>query len=206
MARGDFEPTAHGWDSIDLACQELYGDQAPKHVGYTPGRAFGTVLQGCSAYRADTYWHYVTYGLSNIYDEIEEDNGGLSGWGYELTWRVRDDSVPADHAPGWPFTILQRIAKWANDKPLLLDPGVRLPLNQPVTGFPHTGGPDTALTVLAVVEDPNLGRIDTPNGSVQFLQFVGVTEQDWHSMQETTNLSVIDDLRRSDPLLVTKVG
>lgn len=200
------EPSAHGWDAIDAACQALYGDQAPKHVGYAPGRAFGSVLQGCSAYWAGDHWHYVTFGLTNIFDEDEGANDGYSGWGYELTMRVTDRSAPQGSAPEWPFTILQRIATWAHDKPLLLEPAVRLPLNQPVTGYPHTGGPDTTLTVLAIVDDPTLGTIDSVNGTVSFLQLVGVTEADWEEMKGEGNESVMLRLAANNPLHVTAVG
>jgi len=97
-----------------------------------------SVLQGCSAYRADDHWHYVTYGLSNLFDEDEGDNDGLSGWGYELTWRVRDQTSDQE-APGWPFTILQRLAKWAAEAPVLLEENTRLVINAPVTGYRTPG-------------------------------------------------------------------
>ncbi len=34
-----------------------------RHVGYTPPAAFSTNLQGCSAYRAESHWHYVSYDV-----------------------------------------------------------------------------------------------------------------------------------------------
>ena len=199
------EPTAAGWDAIDAACKHLYGEQVPRHVGYTPGRAFGTVLQGCSAYRAEDHWHYVTYGLSNIFDEDEGENDGFSGWGYELTWRVRD-LAGGEQPPGWPFTILQRLAKWAAEAPLLLEEGTRLHIPGPVTGFPHTDGPDTDLTGILVATDPQLGQISTVNGRVTFLQFVAVDAGDVALAKENGSPAVLERLIRVDPLLVTVVG
>jgi len=181
------------------------GDQVPRHVGYVPGRAFGSVLQGCSAYRADDHWHYVTYGLSNLFDEDEGDNDGLSGWGYELTWRVRDQTSDQE-APGWPFTILQRLAKWAAEAPVLLEENTRLVINAPVTGYPHSGGPDTDLTGVLLATDPQLGQITTGNGRVRFLQFVAVNPSDLALAQEQGSAVVLDRLRQADPLLVSVVG
>jgi len=201
----DGEPTASGWDAIDAACRRLYGDQQPRHVGYAPGRAFGSVLQGCSAYRADDHWHYVTYGLSNLFDDDEGENDGFSGWGYELAWRVRDPGAEAQ-APGWPFTVLQRLAKWASDGGVLLAEGSRLTIGTPVTGYPHTGGPDTPLTGVLVATDPELGEIDTANGRVRFLQFVAVDAETLAVAQEAGSTAVIDRLRQADPLMVTVVG
>lgn len=198
------EPTAAGWDAIDAACLRLYGDQPPRHVGYAPGRAFGSVLQGCSAYRAGDHWHYVTYGLSNLFDDDEGDNNGLSGWGYELTWRVRDLGAEAE-APGWPFTVLQRLAKWASDGGVVLAEGSRLTIG-PVTGYPHTDGPDTPLIGVLLATDPQLGEIGTPNGRVRFLQFVAVDAETLAVAQERGSAAVVDRLRQEDPLMVTVVG
>ena len=169
-----------------------------------PGRAFGSVLQGCSAYRAGDHWHYVTYGLSNLFDDDEGENDGFSGWGYELTWRVRDPGAEAE-APEWPFTVLQRLAKWASDDGVLLAEGSRLTIG-PVTGYPHTDGPDTPLTAVLLVTDPQLGEIGTPNGRVRFLQFVAVDGDTLALAQEKGSVAVLDRLRQTDPLMVTVVG
>lgn len=198
------EVTAAGWDAIDAACRRLYGDQPPRHVAYAPGRAFGSVLQGCSAYRAGDHWHYVTYGLSNLFDDDEGDNDGFSGWGYELTWRVRDTSAGAE-APGWPYTVLQRVAKWASDAGVLLAEGSFFTIGSSITGHPHSGGPETPLTGVLLVSDPGLGEIDTPNGRVQFLQLVGIGPEALARL-ETDAAAVIDQMRQEDTLLITVVG
>jgi hypothetical protein len=201
----DVEPTAAGWDAIDAALARLYPDQEPRHVGYAPGRAFGSVLQGCSAFRADDHWHYVTYGLSNIFDDDEGENEGFSGWGYELTWRVRDRSTP-HHAPSWAFTMIQRLAKGASDNGILLGDGSRLNIAAPITGFPHTGGPETTLTGVLVTFDRELGEMNTPNGRVRFLQLVAVEPADLAVARPGVSEGVLERLRSVDPLLVTTVG
>ena len=168
-------------------------------------RSARAVLQGCSAYRAHDHWHYVTYGLSNLFDEDEGENDGCSGWGYELTWRVRDLSG-GDEAPGWPFTVLQRLATWAAEAPLLLEEGTRLHIGGPVTGFPHTDGRDTGLTGVLLATDTQLGRISTVNGSVTFLQLVGVDADELALAQEGGSAAVLARRAREDSLLVTVVG
>lgn len=199
------EPTNRGWDAIHAACTRIYGDQEPRHVGYVPGRAFGSVLQGCSAYRADGHWHYVTYGLSNVFDEDEGDNHGFSGHGCELTWRIRDEGGAAE-APGWPFTVLQRIAKWAVDDRFVLMEGRRIALTWPVSGYPDTGGPDTPQTSVLLVTDPELGVIDTANGRVDFVQLVAVDDQTVADIGELGGDAVVDRLRRQDTLMVSVIG
>ncbi|NTW42280.1 MAG: suppressor of fused domain protein, partial [Cellulomonadaceae bacterium] len=146
----------------------------------------------------------MTYGLSNLFDEAEGENDGFSGWGYELTWRVRDPGAAAE-APGWPFTVLQRLAKWASDGGVLLAEGSRLTIGSPVTGYPHTDGPDTPLTGVLLATDPELGEIDSANGRVRFLQFVAVDADTLALAQEEGSAPVLERLRLKDPLMVTEL-
>ena len=88
----------------------------------------------------------------------------------------------------------------------LLAEGSRLTIGTPVTGYPHTGGPDTPLTGVLVATDPELGEIDTANGRVRFLQFVAVDAETLAVAQEAGSTAVIERLRQADPLMVTVVG
>lgn len=200
----DHEPgelPSPGWQAIDDALAALYGDQQPRHVGYHPPAAFSTNLQGCSAYRAAGHWHYVSYGLSELYVPAPEDDPEHSGWGFELTLRVAGE---ADEAPPWPFTMINEIAKWVNGSHTLLAPGSRVDLQAPVTGHPHVPeAPPTGLPVFAVALDPELGERQTPNGRVVFLQLVGVTAEEKERMVASSTAAVLADLAARDPLLVT---
>jgi hypothetical protein len=196
---------APGWDAIDAALRPLYGDQEPRHVGYVPPAAFSTNLQGCSAYQADDHWHYVSYGLSQLYHPGPQDDPDVSGWGFELTLRVPHGAD--DQAPGWPFTMLNELAKHVNGNHVLLEPGDRIDLRAPVTGYPHTpDGPPTGLTVFALTVDPQLGTVHTPNGRLTFLQAVGVTPAEKDRMLAETTAAVLDELARTSALLITDPG
>jgi hypothetical protein len=193
---------APGWDAIDAALRPIYGDQEPRHIGYMPPAAFSTNLQGCSAYQAEDHWHYISYGLSELYHPGPQDDPDVSGWGFELTLRVpRADD---DQAPGWPFTMLNELAKHVNGNHVLLQPGDRIDLRAPVTGYPHTpDGPPTELTVFTLTVDPQLGTIQTPNGRLTFLQAVGVSLREKERMLAATTESVLDELAQTNPLLIT---
>lgn len=193
---------APGWDAIDQAVLPHYGSEPARHVGYQPPAAFSTGLQGCSAYAARDHWFYVTYGLSELYLPGPDDDPAWSGWGVELTMRTPRGADST--APAWPFTMLNELAKHINGNGVLLEPGHRVDLGSPVTGFPHTpDGPDTDLTVLAFALDPLLGRIDTPHGQVAFLAAVGVTAAEEERMLASTTAAVLDELTATDPLLLT---
>ncbi len=194
---------APGWGAIDAALAALYPGIEPRHVGYQPPRGFvGGALQGCSAYPADGHWHYVTYGLSELYQPGPDADPEWSGWGFELTLRVPRESE--DQPPSWPFAMVQELAKYVNKNQVLLEPGHRIDLRQPITGHPHLpDAPATGLTVYALTLDPQLGHISTPNGDVVFLQAVGVTAGEKARMLTSSTADVLSDLAENNPLLIT---
>ena len=191
----DDDDEAAGWHAIDAALKGLHGDARPFHVGYGAAPPLGNDLQGCSAYAADGHWHYVTYGLSALYE-------AGTGWDVELTMRVPRGAE--DEPPRWAFLVLNQLAKYVNTSGNVLLPGERMDTKGAVTGHPaNAAAPPTGLTGLAFTEDPRLGRIETPNGPVTFVQVVGVTEAERARMAESGNDAVLDGLRQGNPLLVT---
>jgi hypothetical protein len=197
---------APGWAAIDAALQSLYGEQTPRHVGYIPPMAFSHNLQGCSAYDAGDHWHYVTYGLSDLYEKDPADDPEFSKWGLESTIRIAKARADGGQAPGWPFDLLNRIANWVNRDAVLIEPGMRVDFGQPITGHPTVAdAPPTALTILAVTPDPQLPEINTPNGRVWFLQLVGVTPTEKAEMVASSTADVLAGLAVGNPLLVTDV-
>jgi Suppressor of fused protein (SUFU) len=188
---GDAAP---GWDAIERCLAEVYGPQEPHHVGYVPGLAFGSGLQGCSAYWAGDHWHYVTYGLTELWAKEGGADPLVSGWGYELTLRA----VGEDRPPPWPFDLLEKIARHTRAESHPFHDGDRLD-----TGGPITGGPGTRLTAVAFTQDPGLAPVATPNGSVGFRQVVGITADELALMRATSTGEVLDRLRAVDPWLVT---
>jgi Suppressor of fused protein (SUFU) len=160
-------------------------------------------LQGCSAYDADDHWHYVSYGLSDLYEKDPADEPEFSKWGLEITFRLAKMSADRGQPPGWPFDLLNRIANWVNRDAVLLEPGLRINFGQPITGHPTVAGaPATGLTTLAVTPDPQLPEIDTPNGRVWFLQLVGVTPAEYAEMVASSTADVLGRLAVGNPLLV----
>ncbi len=67
-----------GWEAITEACERIYPDQvAPFHIStlvpsFLSNDDSDDPLDGISVYRATQprpHWHYVTYGLSDLYGE-----------------------------------------------------------------------------------------------------------------------------------------
>ena len=61
-----------GWDAITATFEEIYpGQTEPKHYAALIKWRFGgnDPLDGISIYDGGDYWHFVTYGLSEIYEK-----------------------------------------------------------------------------------------------------------------------------------------
>jgi hypothetical protein len=186
---------ATGWKAIDRVLRDVYGSQVPKHVGYVPGLHLGSGLQGTSAFDAGNHWHYVSYGLTELWEKNPDADPQVSGWGYELTLRVVKNG---DEPPSWPFTMLERIARHTHAENHRFLVGDRVEI-----GAPITGSDDTWLTAFALTFDPRLPTTTSLNGSFEFRQLFGITDDELTEMRSKTTDTVLERIRRNNMLLVT---
>ncbi len=188
--------SAPGWDSITAVFGELYpGQEDPLHFScLIPWELGGPdPLQGISVYDGGDYYHFVTYGLSDLYEKTGKDPI-YSGYGYEFTLKLRkagleDEMVELCCIAG----ILQNLAKltFENGEQFYTDEyiytgqevGFDVKQKSRLTGF---------ITAL-----DEAGSIDTPNGKVDFVKLIGVTHAE---------LQAIMDKKLSVPELAGKVG
>jgi hypothetical protein len=94
--------------------------------------------------------------------------------------------------------LLQNIARYVFGHGNGFDEGHHTATNGPIAR-----DEPTALCALAFVADPELGAIATPNGAMKFLQFVGLTFDEYDAVRHWNTLSFIDLMRAGNPLLVT---
>ena len=100
--------------------------------------------------------------------------------------------------PGWALPLLDQLGRYVYGRQKSFASGHRMD-----PGGPITGKPDTRLTALAFTADPLLPEIDSPNGHAQFLAVVGITAEELRQMQATSTRSVLNELTKSAPLLIT---
>jgi suppressor of fused-like protein len=195
---------AGGWQAIASAVSEIYGDEKPQHWGTIRRWRDGgpDPLDGIDAFAAEgppRHWHFVTYGLSELYSK-ESDDLEMSGWGIELTFRLargRFDQAP----PKWPFSFLQNLARYVFETGNVLAPLHHLDLNGPIALETETG-----IRAVAFTEDPELPHIHTPNGGLQFVQVVGITIDELRTTMEWDTRGLLGLLARRDALLVTDLA
>lgn len=170
------EVKAVGWDAITDACEIIYPDQKePRHYGTLVKWRLGgnDPLDGISIYDGGDYWHFVTYGLSEIYEK-ETDNKDVSGYGMEFTFKLKKADYEDEEAEIRCICgILQAVARITFTKGEIFRP----------YEFLYTGqrqGIDTKtlseITGFITVPDPDLGWINTQNGKVDFVEFIGATD------------------------------
>lgn len=186
---------APGWAAIDAALERLYPRQVPHQ--FASQRAYELAgespLPAIAVYEGirPAHWHFVTYGLSELFEKTSGDPD-VSGFGFELTMRVprgADEETP----PAWPLRALQGLGRYVLANGRGFDTGHCADL-----GGPISPGVDSALTCMAFVPDPLLRKIDTPFGSLLFLQVIGLTSDELAAMQRLDHEGVVHLLGELD--------
>ena len=184
------EIVTDGWNAINEAFAKVYpGQDDPKHYGtLIPWRLGGPdPLDGISVYDGGDCWHFVTFGLSELYEKESED-AEWSGYGMEFTMRLKKGCYnPEDEEDELRCICgnLQQIAKITFNSGELFNAWEWIYTGQ-------KNGIDlrhaSALTGFITVPDTLVQSIDTPNGHVDFVEFVGASDAELLKIQskETT--------------------
>ncbi|MEL7256553.1 MAG: suppressor of fused domain protein [Pseudomonadota bacterium] len=173
-----------GWTAIDEGLRGIYPEVEPDfHFGTIISYALGgpDPLDGVSVYKrtgSSPHLHYVSYGMSELYYNEEAVGGQVSGWGFEFTFRLKmsEANMPLsdDGVPIWPINLMQNLGRYVFQSRQWFEDGHFIPANGPI----HAEA-DTAMVALLMVKDPELGSIETPHGPIDFLQLVGLTQEEF---------------------------
>lgn len=172
---------APGWDAIDAECDRIYPDQKnPKHYGTLIKWRFGgnDPLDGISIYDGGDYWHFVTYGLSELYKK-ESDNKEISGYGMEFTFKLKKDNSWEEQDEEDEIRsvcgVLQSIAR------ITFTQGEAFKAYEYLYSGQTEGidaGGESNITGFITIPDRQFQSIDSPNGKVDFVEFIGVTNDE----------------------------
>lgn len=165
-----------GWDMITQEAERNYpGQTNPKHYASMIKWRFGgpDPLDGISIYEGIDYWHFVSYGLSELYDK-ESENKELSGYGMEFTFKLKKDNYDNEELEIKNVCgLLQQIAKVTFSRGELFKSYEYLYSGQ-VEGIDSRN--QSNLTGFITIPDTKLRTLNTPNGKVEFVEFIGVTD------------------------------
>ncbi|WP_458123603.1 suppressor of fused domain protein [Paenibacillus sp. Z3-2] len=195
------EENTSGWDAIDKAIGDLYGEQEPRHYGTALPYMLGgpDPLDGISVYAVDKlmhHWHFVTYGFSELYEKEMQD-ASRSGYGFELTFRLTRSEEETE-PPAWALNLLQNVGRYVFNSGNVFHAGDYMDANGPICLES-----DTLLTALAFIEDPDLPEISTPNGSVKFIQIVGISGRELEMIQTWNTRGFLSACSSFTPKYVT---
>lgn len=179
------EIAAPGWDAITAAFDALYpGQDNPLHFGcLIPWRLGGPdPLQGISVYDGGDCFHFVTYGLTDLCEKEGKDPH-YSGFGYEFTLKLRKAGLEDERAElGCVAGILQALAR------LTFEKGEQFYPNEYIYTGQETGMDARGLSRLTgfITAEDEAGTIDTPNGKVDFIKLIGVTDAELKAIMAKT--------------------
>ena len=166
-----------GWDAITKECEKSYPTQKdPKHYGTLIKWRLGgnDPLDGISIYDEGNYWHFVTYGLSELYEK-ESENKEYSGYGMEFTFKLKTDKYDDEEEIKCICGILQSIARITFTRGDIFEPYQYLYTGQ-ATGIDSKM--KSNITGFITVPDDKFQTLNTPNGKVEFVEFIGVTKDE----------------------------
>lgn len=200
MSEAD-DAASPGWDAISAALENLYPGQEPRHFGTALNYRLGggDPLDGISVYRNAApmpHWHFVTFGFSELYGKEAEDPA-VSGYGFELTFRLACAENAAE-PPLWALNFLQNLARYVFKSGNVFDDGHWMTANGPIALDEAT-----LICSMGFVADPELPLLATSNGSLKFLQVVGLTEQEEEAAKRWSTRRLLEVLLPSMPLWIT---
>ncbi len=164
-----------GFDAINRAVEELYGDREgvcygtkiPYSLGGKDPLDIIKIIESNSG--GIPHWHYITYGLTELYGK-ETDDDEVSGYGFELTFRLKKTE---EEPPIWPISLMQNLARYVFNTGNTFAAGHHMDAKGPIKL-----GYDTDITSLIFINDPEFKTIECENGKFEFIQIVGVTKDE----------------------------
>ncbi|KAJ8418100.1 hypothetical protein AAFF_G00138090 [Aldrovandia affinis] len=147
---------------------------------------------GCPAQDVQEHWHYVSFGLSDLYGDnrVHEFTGqdGPSGFGFELTFRLKRE-VGETAPPTWPAELMQGLARYVFQSENTFCSGDHVSWHSPLDNS------ESRIQHMLLTEDPQMQSVQTPFGLITFLQIVGVCTEELQAAQQWNGQGILDLLR-----------
>jgi suppressor of fused len=191
---GGVVPVHPGWAFVEGVFANLYPGQTPRHAALPIaasrelplGRAS---VEGTHVYDAGRAWHYVTLGLTDLYDQSDASIGP-NAIRCELSMRVakRDSAEP----PLWPVAFLGKIASHVRQGAVLAQAVAFR------TGSIPGAPPDAGLEGVVALLDPGIEPRPGPFGKVGVILLVGLTGGELDEVKNGGAAKLVADIA-SDP-------
>jgi hypothetical protein len=213
MSTDDRYPVdAPGWAALDRVFSSLYPGSTPHQ--FTSKTAYDvespsplpaiTVFEGRGPEAGSEFWHYVTYGLTELFEKASPQ-AEISGFGFELTFRLPRDPA-SDQPPAWPLRLLQGLGQYVLAGHGSFDTGHVVDLGGPIVPPSEAEAVQTRLEGVVTIPDPAVGKMETPHGSVLFLLLFGLCRSEVEAMGQWEELPrKVGLVREVAPLGITRL-
>lgn len=195
-----------GWEAIEEAFDKLYPDQEFAHYGTNlVNRASlggDQYLDGYSIYTSEIgFKHIVTFGMTELYVNEELFGSEWNNWGYEMTIKLKEDK---NENCVWALDMLGNLARYTYTKQSYFEPfqyiagnGKSICLNR-----------DSMITALMTVYDTELEAVDSVYGKTEFIQLVGITQQELEAIKADREnaMNLVTLMKEDNPFLITDLN
>ncbi|XP_050297866.1 suppressor of fused homolog [Anthonomus grandis grandis] len=197
-------PTPAGLESLYNLTRKIYPDQVnPLQVtallkywlgGPDPLDYISMYANpGLPAENVPPHWHYISFGLSDLHGDgrVHDPTGpdSPSGFGFELTFRLKRE--PGETSPPtWPATLMQSLAKY------VFQSGNTLCASDHVSWHCALDNSESRIQHMLMTTDHQLKSAQTPFGTVDFIQIVGICTEELKATQRWKGSGVLDILKR----------
>lgn len=139
---------------------------------------------------------YFSFGLSDLHGDgrVHDIGGpdGVSGFGFELTFRLKRE--PSETSPPtWPATLMQSLAKY------VFQSGNNLCAGDHVSWHCALDNSESRIQHMLMTTDPQLNTTQTPFGTVNFVQIVGVCADELKAAQQWNGVGILEMISRIPP-------
>lgn len=207
LAKVDEDPEwTPGWEVIDREFERLYPGQKPAHyaTNLVARASFGgpEYLDGYSVYDSPKgYKHIVTYGMTELYANEEMLGAEYNNWGYEMTMKLKAESVEDCL---WALDLLGNLARYTYTQDRFFEP------YQYISGGGNSihQGEDSAITALLTVADTEAMTQESIYGKTEFIQLIGITQQEFEAIKEDRENAklLVERMKVDNPDLVTDMS
>ena len=178
------EDPQYGMSVIERAVKRVYPNESI-YTNYVPMIRWDLggpdPLDKVTIYDGGDYFKYVTYGLTELYDKKSEDKT-KSGFGMEFTFKLKKDAYEDEEKELKNVVgILQTLARSTKE-----DGEIFKPYEYIYTG--QTVGMDiehkSNIVGFITIPDTELRIVHSYYGDVEFITFIGVTEQELQAVMK----------------------
>ena len=138
--------------------------------------------------------------MTELYGNEEAFGGEWNKWGYEMTIKLKADNDDCM----WAMDMLGNLARYTYSSERFFEPYQYIQGN----GSSICKDKESKLTALFIVNDTELNTIDTVYGKTDFLQMVGITENDLQKLKEDSDnaLRLYELIKQDNPYFVTDLN